>query len=42
MGPSPVKEAFAGRPATLKVEKTFCPSGDELQHFYLSSPKRLN
>ena len=33
MGPSPMKEAFAGRPAKLMVENVFCPRGSEFQLF---------
>lgn len=42
MGPSPVKEAFAGRPAKLRVKWHFCPTENEFQPFYSPSVKSKN
>ena len=42
MGPSPVKEAFAGRPTKLMCEMAFCPEENEFQPFYSLPAKSKN
>jgi hypothetical protein len=42
LGPSPVKDAFAGRPAKRRVEKPFLPGRQQISTFFFFWPESPN